>query len=214
MGSVSTPTCWPRIASCSIAAGRLVSSEAISTRLCSRSLSLSASLAVVVVLPEPCRPTIRMGAGGLSMRSARGSRSPGAPASIETISSWTILTTCWPGVTDFVTACPVAFSCTAPTKSRATGSDTSASKSATRTSRSAVLTSSSPSAPWRVSRSMTPDRRSDRVSNMASLRDGPRLDAGAGASNADDARGRNSLAGGDPGTRRDRKGLLPAKRGG
>ena len=70
IGSVSTPTWAPRMASCSIAAGRRVSSEAISTRLPSRSFSRRASLAVVVVLPEPCRPTISIGAGGLSMRSA------------------------------------------------------------------------------------------------------------------------------------------------
>jgi hypothetical protein len=59
-----------------MAAGRLVSSEAISTRLPSRSFRRLASLAVVVVLPEPCRPTIRIGAGGLSILSAPGSSSP------------------------------------------------------------------------------------------------------------------------------------------
>ncbi len=67
IGRVSTPIWRPRISSCSIAAGRLVSSEAISTRLPSRSFSRLASLAVVVVLPPPCRPTIRIGAGGLSI---------------------------------------------------------------------------------------------------------------------------------------------------
>ena len=36
----------------------------MSTRLPSRSLRRRASLAVVVVLPEPCRPTMRIGAGG------------------------------------------------------------------------------------------------------------------------------------------------------
>ena len=57
-----------------------------------------------------------------------------------TSSSWTILTTCWPGVTDFVTACAGGLALhPALTKSRATGSDTSASSSAVRTSRSAVL---------------------------------------------------------------------------
>ena len=52
IGSVSTPIWRPRISSCSIAAGRLVSSEAISTRLPSRSVRRLASLAVVVVLPD------------------------------------------------------------------------------------------------------------------------------------------------------------------
>jgi hypothetical protein len=60
IGSVSTPTCSPSTASCSMAAGRRVSSEAISTFL-SRSVRRLAILAVVVVLPEPCRPTIRIG---------------------------------------------------------------------------------------------------------------------------------------------------------
>jgi hypothetical protein len=76
MGSVSTPICWPRMASCSMAAGRFTSSEAISTRLPSRSFRRLAILAVVVVLPPPCRPTIRIGAGGLSILSAPGSSSP------------------------------------------------------------------------------------------------------------------------------------------
>ena len=81
--------------------------------------------------------------------------------------SWTILTTCWPGVTDFVTAWPLALSDTDWTKERATGSETSASRSAVLTSRIAVAMSSSVSAPWRVRRPKTPVRRSLRVSNMA-----------------------------------------------
>ncbi len=163
IGSTSTPTCMPSTASCSIAAGRRVSRLAISTRLPSRSFRRLASFAVVVVLPEPCRPTIRIGAGGLSIFRPSAFWSP---ASTRTSSSWTILTTCWPGVTDFVTAWPLAFSVTALTKSRATGSDTSASSSATRTSRSAMETSSSLSAPALVSLPKTPDSRSDRFSNM------------------------------------------------
>ena len=51
IASVSTPT-WPsRMASCSWAAGREVSSEAMSTRLRSRSLRRLAIFAVVVVRP-------------------------------------------------------------------------------------------------------------------------------------------------------------------
>ena len=87
---------------------------------------------MVVVLPPPCRPTIRIGAGGLSIFSVPGSS---APRSTSISASWTILTTCWPGVMDLVTAAPVALPSTALMKSRATGSETSASKSATRTSR-------------------------------------------------------------------------------
>jgi hypothetical protein len=146
-----------------MAAGRFTSSEAISTFLPSRSFRRLAILAVVVVLPPPCRPTIRTGAGGLSILSAPGSSSP---VSTWTSSSWTILMTCWPGVTDFVTAAPVAFFSTALMNWRATGSETSASSSATRTSRMAVRTSSSLSAPCLVSRSKTPPRRSERFSNM------------------------------------------------
>ena len=85
----------------------------MSTRLPSRSLRRRASLAVVVVLPEPCRPTIRMGAGGESMRRWPGSPSP---RSMSMSASWTILTTCWPGVTDLVTAWPLAWSATFWTK--------------------------------------------------------------------------------------------------
>ena len=68
-----------------------------------------------------------------------------------------------------VTALPVAFFSTALTKSRATGSDTSASSSATRTSRSAVVTSASVRAPCLVSRSKTPPSRSERDSNIAPI---------------------------------------------
>ena len=53
IGRVSTPIWVPRIASCSCAAGRRVSSEAISTRFLSRSVRRLAIFAVVVVLPEP-----------------------------------------------------------------------------------------------------------------------------------------------------------------
>ena len=56
IGSVSTPTCWPSTASCSCAAGRFTSSEAISTLRLSRSVRRLAILAAVVVLPAPCRP--------------------------------------------------------------------------------------------------------------------------------------------------------------
>jgi hypothetical protein len=63
IGKVGTLTCSPSTASCSIAAGRRVSSEAISTLRLSRSVRRLAILAVVVVLPEPCRPTIMIGTG-------------------------------------------------------------------------------------------------------------------------------------------------------
>ena len=57
-------------------------------------MSSFASLAVAVVLPEPCRPAIRITVGG------RGEKlSPAeAPPISEVSSSLTILTTCWPGL--------------------------------------------------------------------------------------------------------------------
>ena len=82
-----------------MAAGRRVSSEAISTlrRICSvRRLAI---LAVVVVLPEPCRPTIMIGTGAGALRSIGSAFAP----SMATSSSCTILTTIWPGFTDLMT---------------------------------------------------------------------------------------------------------------
>jgi hypothetical protein len=60
IGSVSTPICSPST-ELLLAAGRRVSSEAISTFFLLALLRRLAILAVVVVLPEPCRPTIRIG---------------------------------------------------------------------------------------------------------------------------------------------------------
>ena len=140
-----------------------MSSDASRTFFPFRSFNRLASFAVVVVLPDPCKPTISTVAGGLSIFSASAGPSP---CSTRTSSSWTNFTTICPGVTDFVTADPVALSCTRLMKSRATGSETSASNSATRTSRSAATTSASVSAPALVRRSNTPPRRSDRLSNM------------------------------------------------
>ncbi len=63
---------WPRMASCSMAAGRRMSSEAISTFL--RSVFAQAqrrAWPACVVLPEPCRPAIRITVGGLSARLQR-----------------------------------------------------------------------------------------------------------------------------------------------
>ncbi len=58
-------------------------------------------MAVVVVLPEPCRPAIRMATGGVAWRSIGSASEP----SMRTSSSLTILTTIWPGVTDLTTFC-------------------------------------------------------------------------------------------------------------
>ena len=100
------PFSSPRIFSCSIAAGRRVSREAISTLRLSRVVKRLAIFAVVVVLPEPCRPTIMMATGGGAFRSIGTASSP----SVATSSSWTIFTTIWPGVTERTISAPTAFS--------------------------------------------------------------------------------------------------------
>ena len=79
-----------------------VVAEAISTLRLSRWVRRRASFAVVVVLPEPCRPTIMMATGGTALRSIVW---PSAP-SVSISWSWTILTTIWPGVTDLTRATP------------------------------------------------------------------------------------------------------------
>ena len=77
--------------------------------------------------------------GGTALRSMVW---PSAP-SVATSSSWTILTTIWPGVTDLTTVAPTACSRTRSVKLRTTSSATSASSSARRTSRIAASTSAS-----------------------------------------------------------------------
>ncbi len=79
-----------------MAAGRRTSSEAMSTLRRACSVSFLASFAVVVVLPEPCRPTIMIATGDGALRSI------GSPFSPSVSISWscTIFTTICPGVTD------------------------------------------------------------------------------------------------------------------
>ncbi len=127
-----------------------------------------ASLAVVVVLPEPWRPTIRNTAGGETPVASSAS-----PPRISTKWSWTSLTTIWPGVTERRTSWPTAFSRTPSMKVFTTGSATSASSNATRTSRSAAVTSASVSAPRRFSRSKTCPSRLVSPSNTS--RNAPRM---------------------------------------
>ncbi len=101
--------------------------------------------------------------GGTALRSMVWPSEP----SVATSSSWTILTTIWPGVTDLTTVAPTACSRTRSVKSLTTSSATSASSSARRTSRIAASTSFSDSAPRPVRRSSIPPSRSDRLSNNA-----------------------------------------------
>ena len=167
IGRLGTPAWSASWASWSCAAGRWVSRLASSTRRRSRSFSRSAIFPAVVVLPEPCRPTIRIGTGAAAFRF---SGTAPSPPSASIITSLTILTTCWPGVTEPSTSAPIARSRTLAMKSRTTGSATSASSRATRTSRSASPMSASDRAPRLRSRSNTPDSLSDSASNtMRSL---------------------------------------------
>src|SRR5262245_53060585 len=69
------------------------------------------------------------------------------PPRSSTSSVWTTFTTCWAGVSDVKTSCPTAFSFTRSMKARTTLKLTSASSSATRTSRSASWMFSSDSRP-------------------------------------------------------------------
>src|ERR1700722_17689230 len=106
-----------------------------------------------------------IGTGAGALRSIGSAVAP----SVSTSWSCTILTTIWPGVTDFTTSTPTARSRSLSTKSRTTSRATSASRSARRTSRAAASTSAAVSAPRRVNRSRMPDSLSDRPSNMGVL---------------------------------------------
>ncbi len=139
-----------------------------------------ASFAVVVVLPEPCRPTIISATGAGAFRSTGTLSAP----SISTSWSCTIFTTICPGFTERMTAAPTASLRTRSMKSLTTSSATSASSSARRTSRSASPTSDSDSAPRPVILSKMPLRRSDSDLNKR-------------PSSAKSIRGRTSLADGD-----------------
>ena len=87
--AVGTSICSPRITlSCSCAAGRRTSSEAIRTRS-SCLLGLSSAtpiLAVVVVLPEPCRPTHQeYGTGGTATRLSGESDAPSSAPPLSSL---------------------------------------------------------------------------------------------------------------------------------
>src|SRR6202165_3177799 len=145
--------------SCSIAAGRRTSVDTRSGRWPSRRTN-RANLPAVVVLPKPCRPasTITVGADAAYVS---GARSP----SKRTISSSTILTSCCPGFRLSITSAPTARGQMLATKSLTTLYLTSASSSASRTSRSPASTSASLSLPRPVSFLSAASRRSVRDSN-------------------------------------------------
>src|SRR4051812_14394287 len=123
----------------------------------------SASFAAVVVLPEPWRPASRITVGGRGVKA-----SCELPEPIRAVSSsWTILTTCCPGVMLFRTSWPSARSRTWATKSLTTSKLTSASSRASRISRMAREIASSSSLPRPRRSPRAPWSRSDRASNTA-----------------------------------------------
>ena len=162
IGKDATSACPANCCNCSCAAGRWVSRLASSTRRRSRVRSRSASLPDVVVLPEPCSPTIRIGIGEGAFRFSGDT----VPPSAATSTSLTIFTTIWPGETERRTSAPTAFSRTSAMKSFTTGSATSASSKARRISRIASFTSVSLKAPRRRSFSKTSPNLPDSASNM------------------------------------------------
>src|SRR6185503_18594457 len=107
---------------------------------------------------------MRITVGG---RGAKASCAPAPPISAAS-SSWTILTTCWPGLSWPTTSAPSARSLTRVVKSLTTRKLTSASSSARRISRMALLMSSSVSVPRERTSARVCWRRSERASNTAS----------------------------------------------
>ena len=100
-----TSTCRPSVRSCSTAAGRWRSAPTSSgLRPCD--LNHSASLPVAVVLPEPCRPAMRMTVGGFGAYWIFSV----SPPRMRISSSWTALTTCWPGSSACERVAPIACS--------------------------------------------------------------------------------------------------------
>src|ERR1051325_9909026 len=161
-GNTGPPICSPSCRSCSSAAGRYGSAATNPGAFCS-SLSRRASLAAVVVLPEPCRPTSRITVGPTDANSRGAARcaptfraksSSDAP-SMRAISSRTNFTTCWPGLTVFRATPATARSRTRSTNPCVTSKLTSASSRWRRISRRASVTSCCDSTPRPVTRFRT-----------------------------------------------------------
>src|SRR5688572_7713768 len=137
-------TCSESRCNCRIAAGRRISVLTNNTRFLWDSISQRASLPAVVVLPAPCKPASSTTTGGW----ARSSNRPlfveeGSPPMSATSSPCRMPTKACPGVRLAVTSAPSAFCLTRSMKVLTTGSATSASSSAMRTSRSDSPTFSS-----------------------------------------------------------------------
>src|SRR4051812_19228885 len=165
-----------------------------------------ASFPVAVVLPEPCRPAIRITVGGLLANT----RSRPAPPISLVSSSSTSFTTCWPGLSDWSTSAPSARSFTAAVNCLTTWKLTSASSSARRIWRIALFTSSSVSLPRERTSPRAAWSRSESVSNTVGQ-------ASARAASGRSVRRRDRLARGParrhPGAARRRGGRAVAARG-
>ena len=124
--------------------------------------SQRASLPVVVVLPDPCSPTIMITVGGsFAIRSF-----DWWLPSVLISSSRTILTTCWVGESADSTSSPWAFSLIASMNCFTTRKWTSASSSATRISRNAASIFSAVNLPSPRRFLKTRCSLSDKLSNM------------------------------------------------
>ena len=131
-----------------------------------------ANFATVVVLPAPCRPAIKMTAGGWVARlsfPAEIASLDAPPFMIFTNSSRTIPTNACPGVKLETTSSPRAFSLILANNSLMTGNETSASKRARRISRSISAVFSSVSRAWPRMVFTTRLKRSVRFSSMRVL---------------------------------------------
>jgi len=162
-GSLNTGTSiWrPSVRSCSTAAGRCRSAPTING--CRPwLLNQRASLAELVVLPEPCRPAIKMTVGGREAYEILRV----SPPNMAVSSAFTILITCWLGSSASLSRAPMACSRMRATTLRTTPTLTSASSSAVRISFSISSTSASVRRPLPRSRLTMPSRRDDRESNM------------------------------------------------
>ena len=112
---IGTPICSASTRNCSIAAGRYTSQATNNGFLFFFVFSIRASLPEKVVLPEPCRPDIKITAGFPSK-----SISAVSPPINWVSSSCTIFTINWLGFTAVSTFCPNAFSLTVSVKVLAT----------------------------------------------------------------------------------------------
>ncbi len=142
IANTGIPNWFPTTCSCFTAAG-LYTSHATSKGLFPCFLRRFASFPEVVVLPDPCSPTIIYVVGGLLAKVTFAGILP----SNSINSSWTILMTCCPGVRLSRTSCPTARSDIFVIKSLTTLKFTSASNNASFISRIISLMSFSVTLP-------------------------------------------------------------------